>query len=68
MPVARVPFNKTRPITKKQLERVHRDVCGPMDTETIGGYRYFVTFTDDFTHLTEMYVIKRINQIFSVNL
>ena len=33
----------------KPLELVHTDVCGSMDTPSIGGSRYFVTFIDDNT-------------------
>jgi hypothetical protein len=29
------------------LEIVHTDVCRPMSISTRGGYRYFLTFTDD---------------------
>ena len=29
------------------LEIVHSDVCGPMQTTSLGGHRYFVTFIDD---------------------
>ncbi len=31
------------------LGRVFSDLCGPMETPTIEGYQYFVTFTDDYS-------------------
>ena len=31
------------------LEIIHTDVCGPMSVEARGGYRYFLTFTDDLS-------------------
>ena len=31
------------------LELVHSDVYGLMPTESVGGNKYFVTFTDHFT-------------------
>ena len=31
------------------LEIIHTDVCGPMNVEARGGYRYFLTFTDDLS-------------------
>ena len=44
----RKPF---KPVThqqwKKNLELVYSDVCGPLQVESIGGSRYFVTFIDD---------------------
>ena len=29
------------------MELVHTDVCGPMSTNSRGGFLYFITFTDD---------------------
>ena len=33
------------------LEILHTDVCGLMNIEARGGYRYFLTFTDDFKQI-----------------
>ncbi|KAI5333494.1 hypothetical protein L3X38_023625 [Prunus dulcis] len=33
------------------LELIHTDVCGPMQTVTEAGNRYFLTFIDDCTHM-----------------
>ena len=32
--------------TENLLENIHSDVCGPMETPTLAGERYFVTFID----------------------
>lgn len=53
----RQPYSGSRPATKRPLERVHTDVCGPMPVVSNDGYRYFVTFTDDFTHLVVTYLL-----------
>ena len=37
------------------LEIVHSDVCGPMQTTSLGGHRYFVTFIDDKSRFTAIY-------------
>lgn len=37
--VHRLPFQKS-------VQRKHSDVCGPMQTESSGGARYFVLFVD----------------------
>ena len=36
------------------LGRVFSDLCGPMETPTLEGYWYFITFTDDFSHYTHI--------------
>ena len=45
------------------LQLVHTDVCGPMQTESIGGNRYFVTFIDDFSRYTAVYFMKRKSEV-----
>ena len=32
------------------LELIHTVICGPLTMNALGGYRYFITFTDDFSH------------------
>ena len=31
------------------MELIHTDICGPFILTPMGGYRYFITFTDDFS-------------------
>ena len=31
------------------LELIHIDICGPISPASMGGYRYFITFIDDFS-------------------
>lgn len=40
------------------LEVIHSDVCGPMQTASLGGARYFVTFIDDFSRKVYVFTIK----------
>ena len=37
---------------------VHSDVCGPMQTVSVGGNRYFVTFIDDKSRFVAVYYMK----------
>ena len=47
----RLPFPKKSDHECKQpLELIHTDVCGPMSINSVVGSRYFITFTDDYTH------------------
>ena len=45
------------------LELIHSDVCGPMNIDSVGGSRYFVTFTDDYSRYTAVYMIKHKSQV-----
>ncbi len=40
------------------LELVHSDVCGPITPSSIGGNRFYVTFVDDFSKKTWVYLLK----------
>ena len=37
---------------KASSEIVHSDLCGPMQTPSIGGSHYVLTFIDDYTRKT----------------
>ena len=43
---------------KEVLELVHTDVCGPMSTEARGGFRYFITFIDDYSKVGYVYLMR----------
>ena len=45
---------------------VHSDIWGPSRTTSLCGARYFVTFIDDFSRLTWVYLLKDRSQLFSV--
>jgi len=49
----------------KLLELVHSDVCEPMKTTSRGGARYFVTFIDDFSRKTHVYLLKAKGEVFN---
>ena len=38
--------------TKSPFELVHTNICGPSRTESTLGFRYFVTFIDDYSRCT----------------
>lgn len=41
------------------FELVHTDICGPMKTPTQGERRYFLTFIDDCTRYSSVYILRR---------
>jgi hypothetical protein len=42
----------------QKLELIHSDVCGPINPQSNGGNRYFITFTDDFSRKTWVYFLQ----------
>ena len=46
------------------LELIHADVCGPMQTTSLGGNKYYLLFTDDYTRMSWVYFIKFKFQVF----
>ena len=46
--MTKAPFKKKGTRAKDLLELIHSDVCGPMSISARDGYRYFITFIDDY--------------------
>ena len=49
---------------KFPLELVHTDICGPMNISSVGGNKYFLTFIDDFSRKTWIYLLKSKDEVF----
>ena len=47
----------------KLMELVHSDVCGPIEVQSLGGARYFVSFIDDFSKWTVVYFMRRKSEV-----
>lgn len=61
----REPF-KVRSDAKRasrSLEIVHSDVCGKITPLSWDGNEYFVSFTDDYTHVSVVYLMKTKDQV-----
>ena len=52
-----------RPATEI-LELVHTDVCGKMNTKSLSGGEYFLTFVDDKSRHTWSYILKQKSEVF----
>lgn len=61
----RNPFPKSVSRAETPLALVHTDVCGPMEVESISGYRYFITLIDDATRMTHVYFIIEKSEVVS---
>jgi hypothetical protein len=46
------------------LEIVHIDLCGPIQTTSLGGRIYFLTFIDDCSRKTWVYFLKHKSETF----
>ena len=46
------------------MEIIHTDVCDPMSVEARGGYRYFLTFTDNLSRCEYIYLMKHKSETF----
>jgi Pol polyprotein, beta-barrel domain len=54
----RLPFEAVEVRADKPLELVHSDLCGEFPMKSLGGGRYFMTFTDDCTRYCRVYILK----------
>lgn len=62
--LTRLPFPKVADKSSKHpLDLIHSDVCGPMQTSTPSGKRFMVTFIDDYTRYTRIYLIDHKSEV-----
>ena len=58
------PFPSSENRSKGILYLIHSDVCGPMPVKSVGGSLYYVTFIDDFSRKTWLYLLKTKDEVF----
>jgi hypothetical protein len=58
-------FSDSTRVTTKPLELVHSDVWGPI-IKFVNGYQYYVSFLDDYSHFTWIYLIKDKSDVESI--
>ena len=58
------PFSAKGNKTNALLELVHTDVCGLINIRTRGGYKYFKTFTDDYSRYGYLYLMQHKSEAF----
>jgi hypothetical protein len=61
----RLPFSPSMSRANEMFELVHSDVWGPT-IESFNGYKYFVTFVDDFSRVTWIYLLKFKSEVVDV--
>lgn len=56
---ARDPFKVRKELETKEVgELIHTDVCGPIQPASFGGNHYFVSYTDDYSRYSKVYLMK----------
>ncbi|KAI3767607.1 hypothetical protein L2E82_17860 [Cichorium intybus] len=58
------PFKGSFERSEGLLDIIHTDVCGPFRSTTKDGTRFYVTFTDDFSRYSYIYLIKQKSDTF----
>jgi transposase InsO family protein len=61
--MARKPFPKKATPTTAALDCIVSDVCGPLQVESIGRKKYFVTFIDLYSRYTEVEFIREKSEV-----
>jgi transposase InsO family protein len=61
----RLPFNSnSSQRSSRPLQLVHTDICGPIKPATWNGKNYFVSFIDDYTHFTIVYLLSTKDEVY----
>jgi hypothetical protein len=58
------PFPSSENRSKEILDLIHSDVCSHIPVNYLGGSLYYVTFIDDFSRKTWMYLINTKDEVF----
>jgi hypothetical protein len=59
------PFSSSDNRSKEILDLIHSYVCGPMPVKSLGGSLYYVTFIDDYSRKTWLYLLKTKDEVFN---
>nr|GEY71074.1 retrovirus-related Pol polyprotein from transposon TNT 1-94 [Tanacetum cinerariifolium] len=57
---------KITPSSKRQLQLLHMDLCGPMRVASINGKRYVLVIVDDYSRYTWTYFLRTKDETFEV--
>ena len=58
-----IPKKRSSERATNMLDKVHSDVCGPMEVPSLSGSRYFVTFIDEHSNWVMLYLLKRKSEV-----
>ena len=58
------PFPSSTTRSSKPLKLIHTDLHGPFKTRTVSGYRYWITFIDDYSRFRAVIFLKTKDEAF----
>ena len=58
------PFTRKGERSSECLGLIHTDVCGTINIQAIGGFSYFITFTDDHSRYGHVFLMKHKSEAF----
>ena len=61
----RLIFGTVSDRKKAVLELIHTDLSGTLRVPSVGGISYFLTFTDDYSKYTTVYLLKTKDEVYS---
>lgn len=61
--MCRSPFPTSESKSKRILELIHSDLDGPLETQSIGHAKYFLTFIDDYSKNVFVYFLKNKSEV-----
>ena len=62
----RASFNLSLNKSTIPFQLIHTNVWGPSHISSLNGYKWFVTFTDDFSRTTWVYLMKAKSDVYSI--
>jgi histone deacetylase 1/2 len=60
-----LPYSLSDNVSKAPLDLIHSDIWGPAPT-SVGRYSYYVSFIDDYSRYTWLYLLKKKSDIYQV--
>lgn len=59
----RLPFPPSSSRATEILELIHADVCGPFETASLGGSKYFLLLKDDYSGMRTVFFLKHKSEV-----
>lgn len=61
-----LPFPSKKKMATRPLQIIHSDVCGPITPASFDKKRYFVTFTDEYTHFVQVFTMQNKSEVYDL--